>query len=293
MKTAKILLVVAALLPALVLPPSGGRCSADRIAAVVSILPQKYFVHKIGGDHVQTRALVKPGANPATYEPSPSQMVSLTEAQVYFAIGVPFEDSWLPKINEVNPKLKIVKTQEGISKQPLPGKRGKDTRGEAVMDPHIWLAPSLVRIQARNIRDGLIQADPENREDYMRNYASFARELHKIDNRLLDMFCKNPGKNKFMVFHPSWGYLARSYGLEQLAIEIEGKKPGAQQLSALVHRAGELGMDTVFVQPQFSSKNAKVIADAINGQVVEIDPLAEDWEDNLIRAAEKLKDSLQ
>ncbi|MFO7816467.1 MAG: metal ABC transporter solute-binding protein, Zn/Mn family [Thermodesulfobacteriota bacterium] len=277
----------------LTLSVSSAHCAGDKITAIASILPQKHFINKIGGDHVETKVMVKPGASPATYEPTPTQMVSLTEAEVYFAIGVPFEDSWLPKIDEVNPKMKVVNTQEGIAKHTILGNTESSREKKGILDPHIWLAPSLVRIQARNIRNGLIEADPENKNDYVRNYASFVREINKVDEKLLDLFCENPGRNHFMVFHPSWGYLARSYGLIQVTIEVEGKKPGPRQLSALVQKARELKLNTVFVQPQFSAKSAKVIADAINGQVVKIDPLAENWAENLIEAAQKIKNSMQ
>jgi len=189
--------------------------------------------------------------------------------------------------------MKVVDTQKGIAKHPMLSNTESEQKKKGILDPHIWLAPSLVRIQARNIRNGLIQADPENKNDYVRNYASFVREINKVDEKLLDLFCKNPGRNHFMVFHPSWGYLARSYGLIQVTIEVEGKKPGPRQLSALVRKARELKLNTVFVQPQFSTKSAKVIADAINGQVIKIDPLAENWAENLIEAAQNIKDSMQ
>ncbi len=271
--------------------PAPGNCAGDRIMVMVSIPPQQQFVQEIGGEHVRVKAMVKPGASPATYEPTPKQMVSLTEAQVYMAIGVPFEKSWLPKISEVNPKMLVTKTQKGIAKMPIQGSRKKN--GEKVLDPHIWLSPTLVRIQAQNIRDALIQADTKNKKDYIRNFKKFAHKLHKIDENLLQLLCKASGKKDFMVYHPSWGYLARSYGLNQIPVERGGKSPSPRELSSLVYKARKMGLKTVFVQPQFSTKKAKVIADSIQGQVVKINPLAENWSENLIQAAQKIKKSLQ
>ena len=90
--------------------------AADRIPVFVSIVPQKYLVQQIGKDLVDVQAMVQPGANPATYEPKPKQMVELSKAKIYFAIGVPFENAWLEKIVAANPKMTVVHTDDGIEK---------------------------------------------------------------------------------------------------------------------------------------------------------------------------------
>ena len=92
---------------------------ARPLKVFVSILPQKYFVEKIGGDSVEVAVMVQPGASPATYEPKPKQMVALAKSDIYFAIGVPFEKTWLPKIVAANPKMHIVYTQVGIEERAM------------------------------------------------------------------------------------------------------------------------------------------------------------------------------
>jgi len=94
-------------------------CAAEKLPVSVSILPQKYFVQKIGGDLVEVSVLVEPGASPETYEPKPKQMVTLAKAKIYFAIGVPFEKKWLPKIVSLNPNMLLVRTDTGIAKIPM------------------------------------------------------------------------------------------------------------------------------------------------------------------------------
>ena len=135
------------------------------IHVVASILPQKYFIQKIGGDRVSVSVMVLPGANPATYEPKPRQMVDLSNADIYFAIGVPFEKNWLSRFAEANPRMKIVETQSGINRIPMiaAGHRHHDENRHAPeetthapTDPHIWLSPPLVMLQAKNILDALI-----------------------------------------------------------------------------------------------------------------------------------------
>jgi zinc transport system substrate-binding protein len=261
----------------------------------VSILPQKYFVKKIGGDRVHISVMVLPGANPATYEPKPRQMVNLAKSEIYFAIGVPFEENWLPKFAKTNPKMKIVRTQAGITKIPMKeGGHGHheaahdaETISTGAKDPHIWLSPPLVMVQAKNILEGLVKADPEGRIFYEANYSAFLEELKALDMGIKNVFKATGQDNRFMVYHPSWGYFAQSYGLEQIPIELEGKKPSPRKLLALIQEARKDGIKVIFVQPQFSEKSAETIAKAIGGKVVFADPLAEDWENNLLRVAEK------
>ena len=267
------------------------------VNVAVSIPPQKYFVKKIGGDRVNVSVMVLPGANPATYEPKPRQMVNLARAEIYFAIGVPFEDNWLPKFKKTNPDMTIVTTQSGITKIPMKAsehrhhetEHGDETIAAGAKDPHIWLSPPLVMMQAKTILDGLIKADPEGRMVYQANYKAFLEELNLLNMEIQRIFQETGQNARFMVYHPSWGYFAQSYGLEQIPIELEGKKPSPRKLLQLIKEARKNGIKVIFVQPQFSEKSAETIADAIGGKVIFADPLAEDWANNLLQVAEKFK----
>ena len=271
-----------------------------KLNVVASILPQKYFVKKIGGDRVDVSVMVLPGANPATYEPKPRQMVRLARSEIYFAIGVPFENTWLPKFAKTNPGMTIVETQAGITKIPMKagghGHHGAEHDDETISagakDPHIWLSPLLVMVQAKNILDGLVEADPESRSFYEANYKAFIEELKELDLKLKTVFQTTGQNARFMVYHPSWGYFANTYGLEQTPIELEGKKPSPRKLLELIKEARKDGIKVIFVQPQFSEKSAETIASAIGGKVVFADPLAEDWENNLLRVADGFKSAL-
>ena len=272
-----------------------------KLNVAASILPQKYFIEKIGGDRVDVSVMVLPGANPATYEPKPRQMVNLAQAQIYFAIGVPFESNWLPKFAKTNPGMTIVGTQSGIRKIPMEsgGHRHHETDhdDETISadskDPHIWLSPPLVMVQTRNILDGLVKADPEGRKVYEANYRAFLEELEVLDMKIRRVLQTTDPNARFMVYHPSWGYFAQSYGLEQIPIELEGKKPSPRKLLQLIKDARKNGIKVIFVQPQFSEKSAETIAAAIGGKVIFADPLAEDWANNLLRVGEKFKSAIE
>jgi len=275
-----------------------GAAGAGPVEVFVSIPPQKYFVEKIGRDLVQVSVMVPPGASPATYEPKPQQMNALAGTKAYMAIGVPFEKVWLKKISAANPKMKIVQTDQGIIKRTMathlhtdPEEAGREHEG--LPDPHIWTAPPLVKIQAHNIFQALTGIDPANRSAYQTNYGKFVQEIETLDAELKEIFAGREGKVRFMVFHPAWGYFAQTYGLEQIPVELEGKEPKPAQLKELIESAKRLKIKVVFVQPQFSTKSAEVIARAIGGEVVLADPLAQDWAENLRKQAARFKAALR
>lgn len=294
--------------------------AAARLSVFVSILPQKHFVQQIGKDLVDVKVMVQPGASPATYEPKPRQMADLAKTDIYFAVGVPFENVWLNKIAAANPDMKVIHTDDGVQKRAMVAHQheldghaeeqhesdhdhekgehyeevdhDKDHHGGAGLDPHIWLSPPLVKVQGRTILNALSEADPAHRDSYEANFSAFTAQVDQLDAELKKIFSGKEGL-QFMVFHPSWGYFAHAYGLEQVPIEIEGKNPKPAQLQKLIQHARENGIKVVFVQPQFSSKSAKLVAREIDGQVVFVNPLAENWVDNLRQVAEKFDTALQ
>lgn len=272
--------------------------AAERIPVFVSIAPQHYFVQQIGKELVNVQVLVEPGADPHTYAPKPRQMVALSKAALYFAIGIEFETAKLGKIAGMNPRMKVVYTDHGIMKWPMAShghpdaddKLGEAHRHQGNLDPHIWLSPPLVMMQARSILTALQGVDPAHRSAYEANYRAFILELVDLDAHLRTTFDGLKGA-PFLVFHPSWGTFAHTYGLKQVPIEIEGKNPKPAQLMQLIEDARLNQIKVIFAQPQFSSKSAQQIAKAINGRVAFVDPLAQDWANNLRRVAEEFKNA--
>ncbi len=280
--------------------PTNSFGAPEKLQVVVSILPQKFFVEKIGGDKVNVSVMVAPGANPATYEPKPRQMAKLSMAKIYFAIGVPFERVWLKRFKDTNPGLSIILTQEGIKLLPmsrsLPSDRRAGPASTGIMDPHIWLSPPLVMLQARNILDALVNAQPESMSYFQDRYASFINLVVSTDIKIMNIF--NPGHKRiqqdaFMVYHPCWGYFAKAYGLKQIPIEEEGKEPKPAHLVKLVRMARESNISAILIQPQYSQKSAVAIADSIGATLIPADPLAYEWDKNLLFVARKIKENLR
>ena len=147
-------------------------------------------------------------------------------------------------------------------------------------------------LQARSILTALQAVDPAHRSTYEANYRAFILDIVDLDAQLRAIFDGLKG-SPFMVFHPSWGTFAHTYGLNQVPIEIEGKSPKPAQLKELIERARSNRIKVVFVQPQFSSKSAEQISRAIGGRVAVVDPLAQDWANNLRQVAEEFKNAFK
>ena len=400
---------------------------------VVSILPQKTFVEKIGRDKVKVTNMVRPGSDPHSYEPKPSQMRDISKANIYFPIGLEFENTWLPKFAAQNKNMKFVEMtknveyiemakhshhhhhEEGHDEEGLPyewagvfelqkgtyswsfskvegnyadpamkmliikankkdadlieayEEQAKDTfakskaktatnnssleninsfytlsfdetKNKTVFkiqikeagkylfftehmpiefeadehyfkdstkkdievltsvpeeahhgkDPHVWVSPKNVKIMAKNIYNTLVEIDSKNQEYYETNYDNFIKEINQTNKKIKTILSSLPKNSKFMVFHPSWGYFAKDYNLEQLVIEVEGKEPKPKILQKIIKEAKEENVKAIFTQTEFSDKSAKVIANELKIKVIKETPLAPNWSQNLIQMANSI-----
>ena len=275
--------------------PAGDRA----IRAFASILPQAYFVQRVGGDRVEVDVLVQPGQSPSTYSPTAKQMAKLTKSQVLFCIGVPFEKALLGKIGDTMKELLIVDTAASL--RTLEGEShddeeeddgdGHEHHHHGETDPHTWLSPPLVQQQAKVICDAMVRLDPEGKAVYETNLKAFTNDLEDLHQRITKALAPVKGRELF-VFHPAYGYFANTYGLRQVAVETGGKEPSARQLVQLIRKARKQGAKVLFVQPQFSRKSAETIAKSIRGAVVPLDPLARDYIGNLEEMARKVVEAL-
>jgi zinc transport system substrate-binding protein len=301
------------LLLLLLVGPVLGHTEPLRIFA--SVVPIQTFVQKIGGEYVDARAMVRPGFNPHTYDPTPQQISALAGAALYVRTGMPFEKAWMERIRSANPGMPVFDARDGIALRELvahshdereqdaehhteadhghadaadalhddhdeEGARAVDENYE--QDPHMWTSPPLVKHMLGRIRDKLSELDSAHAMAFARNHDAYVAELDVLDAELHALLDPLPNR-KFMVFHPAWGYFADNYGLTQVAIEHEGKQPGARGLGALIDQAKQANIKVVFVQPQFDKRQARQVAQAIGGAVVAVDPLAADYIDNLRR----------
>lgn len=260
--------------------------SKDREKTIsVSILPQRYFVERIAGDYVKVNVMIPPGANPAVSDLSTEQLKALHNSSIYFAVGyLPFEVSNLyPFLDKQEKHIRLIK-QSGemdLAEGACDHDHDHGDHSHAGnFDPHVWMSPRYAEMMARTIREVLSEKFPEKKAEFEANFKLFKQEIDSIDTEARRII---PGKqNKtFLIYHPALTYFARDYGMEQIAIEDEGKEPNPTHLKSVIDTCRAKGIKIVFIQNQFDVANAKSIAKEIDGEVIAIDPLTPDWKQEM------------
>ena len=265
----------------------------EKVQVSVSILPQQYFVDRIAGDRVQVNVMVPPGASPATYEPTASQLARLEESSLYLSMGyLGFERSWMDKLSSVNANMKIIDLSSGIElisgeeenkgqNNHTHGHGNPGHRHDTGIDPHTWMSPANVGIMSRQIHEVLCEILPDHQQEFSRNLELFLAETDSLDRVIRQMFSGIRNRT-FMIYHPALAYLARDYELTQLSLESEGKEPSPLHMKKMADLGKELGIQTIFIQKEFDRRNATVLAEEIGARVMEINPLDPDWPAQII-----------
>lgn len=278
----------------------------------VSIPPVKYLAERVAGERARVRVLLPSGQSPHTYEPTAKQIVEIGRANVFFCVGVALERRVTDKLSAGLRNLNVVDLAKNIELRSneficCPAGGHQHTNGEVqtevrhqhdhkpaanLLDPHIWMSPRIAEKMSETIRDALAKLDPNHRQVYARNQAQLAADLEQVDDRISDLLSPIAGR-EFFVFHPAFGYFGDAYGLRQIAVETSGKEPSAREVERLIEQAKKTGVKLIFVQPQFSDQSARIIARAIDGAVVPLDPLAEDYLSNLMHIADNIATALR
>ncbi len=274
-----------------------------KITIMTSIVPQKYLVERIGGQHVKVDVMVPKGSDPHDFAPSPSLIMALSKAKIFFTVGMPFEEQLLKKIGGSGLKTLIVDSAKGITRRAMLHEEGECGEHEhdghcehghdkerENLDPHVWNSIPNLEIMAKNICDALCKEAPQYAEDFKKNLSVLDNEFSSIQKEISGLLEPFKGRT-FYVFHPAFGYFADSCGLKQKAIESEGKSPTPKQLAAIIAMAQKEKVSIIFVSPQFPVKSAEAIASAIHGAVVKIDPLPADPVTNFRDTALAIKKS--
>jgi len=258
-----------------------------KLVVYATISPQKEMIEAVGGDKVKVNILVPQGSDPHNTDLKPNQLIELSKAKIYVMVGsgIEFEVKSIDKIRDLNKNMVIIDSSNGIE---LIGMSESNHEGEEGKDPHIWTSLRNGKIMVQNIYEGLVAVDPINKEYYLKNRDEYMDRLDDADNYIKNEL-KELDNRSFMIFHPSWGYFAKDYNLNQIAIEVEGKEPTLQSLALIVEEAKNENIKTIFVSPGFSSKAAEIITKEIEGKIEVLDPLAENYIENLKITAEKIK----
>ncbi len=252
---------------------------------LVSVAPHKFFVEKIAGATVQVGLMVPAGASAHTYEPTPKQMLTATKADLWLYVGEGFEPKVRAALQNYNPRMQFADMRENVDMITFENGHACCSHHHAgCYDLHYWLSPIQAKIQAETIAKALTRIYPENEKIYQDNLAKFHIELDQLDHEIKSILTQ-PHNAVIMVSHPAYAYFCRDYGCQQLSIEFEGKDPTPKQLTQVLNAARSYGIKTIFVQAQYSSKGAKLIAAQIGANVVNLDPYSENYIQSLLTIA--------
>lgn len=286
-------LLITVLLSVMVLVISGCNSSNNeksKLVVGVSIPPQEAFVKAVAGSTVDIVTIIPKGFSPANYEPSPRELILLEQSNIYYSIGVPAEKNILPKLSM--DKKDIINLQEIVSiEYPLLNieehshdhdeeEADHEDEHEGEKDPHIWMSPKRVIVIIKEIERTLSELDPDNSSFYKSNADSYIDQLGILD-KYIKSNMKGSANNSFIIYHPSLGYFADDYNLNMLSIEDNGKDATINSIKSIIEYAKEHNIKTIFYQEEFSSSQAEVIAREINGKVVPLDILSNNYIENI------------
>ena len=252
------------------------RRDSDAVVSA-SILPLGYFIDRLTDGSLAVNVMVPPGASHATYSPTAEQFRKLADSGIYFRIGhLGYEQAWIGRLQEINPNMLVVNLSEGLDLI-----RGEeidhgDHVHEGGIDPHIWMSPAVMLTLLPEIKNAIIAAYPELAEVVNENYTSFYNDLAVLDTEMQTLTASLSQK-RFMIFHPALTYLARDYGLEQIAVERGGKEPSPATLSHIIRQARQHQIPVIFIQQEFDLRSAELISMETGAKLVQINPLAYEW----------------
>jgi len=255
--------------------------ASHRIKVAATIAPLGDFVKAVGGEKVEVTVVVPPGAEPHTFEPTPSLMMDMAKADLYVMNGAGLE-FWMDKLLEANKRMVVVDSSQGVALL-------QERKGE--IDPHVWISLRNAAMQVNSICSGLIAVDPANKDYYIKNRDDYLQKLQSLDEELNQTFAGK--KNRiFIVHHPAWTYFARDYDLSQVPLMENEKEPGPKYLGEVIDLARRNNITTIFIEPEYNPKAAEVIAREMNTGIVTLDPLAENYHENMAYAGREIALSL-
>ncbi|GLV47115.1 ABC transporter substrate-binding protein [Thermus sp. LT1-2-5] len=239
-----------------------------QVAATTPILAD--LVRQVGGERVRVVAVVPPGADPHTFEPTPSLARTLAQSRLLFANGLGLEP-FLPKLKNLLPKeARVVLLGEGqpdlICEEPGHEAHPEEAHDHGPCDPHLWLDPTYAVRYAERIFAELSRLDPGGKALYQANLRRFQKEVDQRDRAF--QACRLKGV-KVVVQHDAFRYFARRYGLVVVGTlsQSGAQEVGSQSFLALLQKAKQEGVKLLLAEPQFRGTALKALAEALGARV--------------------------
>ena len=276
------------ILPGLLLAFGTLLSAGEKIPVCAGLPPVARIVEAVGGDAVRVSSMLPEGRSPHDYAPGPRELRHALRSKLFFTTGMPYEERITRALKG---KVPVTDISAGIRRVPL--EEGEHDHGHhhghhhdhdgcsaGAGDPHVWLSPANCAVMARNAARELGKIAPDKKGVFFARAEEFARRMELLHGSMQKRLAPFKGRS-FFVHHPAFGYFARLYGLRQRAVELGGRETTPARLAQVVKQARQAKVKVIFVQKQFNPTGARALADAIKGEVVELDPLAADVEKNL------------
>ena len=247
------------------------KSDSDKKTIFVTITPMQSIIEEITAGDFDIEVIVPKGASPETFEPTPKQVTSFSDAELIFSTGlIDFEQSLVERIGG---DAEVVNLSNGIELIAGSCSHGNHQHKHGV-DPHIWTSPRALRTMVTNAHKAIMAHYPDSVK-YTEATGRLLERINKLDNYCATRI-KAEGVEAMMIYHPAYTYYARDYGIEQIAIEHDGKEPSLRQTTALIEKAKEHGVKAILRQPQYSEDKVRAIANDAGAEIITTDPLAED-----------------
>ncbi|MBC8061234.1 MAG: zinc ABC transporter substrate-binding protein [Clostridiaceae bacterium] len=253
--------------------------TSEKIKVVVSFNAMKEFVEAVGKDKVDVHTMIPEGTEPHDFEPKAKDMEELNKAQVFVFNGFGME-KWTEATLEAVDNKKLISIDASKGATPIINTDTEVVKADAQSDPHLWLSFKGAESQSKNIKDGLVKADPTNKDYYEKNYLDFYNKLEDILKDYNTKFSSLTNKT-FVTGHAAFAYLAKDFGLKQNSVEdvfAEGE-PSAKKLKSLTDYCKENKIKTIFVESMASPKVSETLAKEVGAKAEKIYTI-ESKEDN-------------
>jgi len=271
----------------------------DKTVVAATILPVQDLLRQVGGDLIEVIEILPPGASPHTYDFSPSDIQSLSQAEMVFGIGFGVDD-WIYDLvesvsgqgssedidsgearglSEKKQKLKVIELHDKIQLWTFDGVELQEGEGFENVDPHYWLDPENARLMAEQITEVLTELDPDSKAIFEKNLEDFKTSLSAVDYEIrqeFDELKSDPSTvPKMLVFHEAWNYYARHYGLDIVgAFALSpGKSVSPKYLKEVYEIIEENDLKVIFAEPQLAEAVLQSVVDDFDLEVFTLDPI--------------------
>ncbi|MEY3332011.1 MAG: metal ABC transporter solute-binding protein, Zn/Mn family [Cuspidothrix sp.] len=253
----------------------------DKIKVVTTVLPVYLFTQAVTGDVADVKILVPPGTDIHEYQGTPANVRAIATANILIKNGLGLEEFLADTIkNAENTKLVKIDASKGIPAINKISQIDKTAAGEHKHDhkhqignPHVWLDPVLAKQQILNIRDGLIIADPVNKDTYRANAAAYIQKLDNLNNEFQQTLQQTPSCT-FITFHDAFPYLAQRYNLKQVAVvEIPEKQLAPTDIQKVMNTVKKYKVKALFSEPGLDNKLLTSISQDLRLKVQTLDSL--------------------